>query len=208
MNRDSRLDEIRDLLDERTPYGTRPIAPTAPIAPFSQAAMDAADNLLIKAVNRIRRDEHAAADRLIDRAADLSFDDHEQMWPGINMAAVRIYSVLADQSELIDDVESAPGGEDAQLVDISHAIRTVSGSLAPDEGEALRYAVKEILTSADYHGIDRNHQERMREAIDLLPRGEHDRDLSADAPKPQRVAAIAAACRVSALLLDAFDGDC
>lgn len=198
----AQIAEISDALGERTPYGTVQLAPTAPLAPFSQAAMDAADNLLGKAITRLRRGDREAAERLITRAAEIPFDDHERSWPGVSMAALQVYRVLADQSEMIayyHDFEDEPPFE----IDI--AIRSIKLDLSAVEGAALRYSIDEILTASDYHGIDRHQQKCIRDVQALLPPGQYDRDLGPDASPKQRVEMIAAGCRVAALMLDAFE---
>lgn len=205
MNRETKLDDLWDQLDQRTPYGTRPIAPTAPLAPFSRAAMLAADNLLGKAIVRIRRGDQAGADRLVARAAEIPFDDHERMWPGTNLAAVQVYRVLADQSELCADFEYDDNEEDEPPYEVFLAVRSIKRDLRPHEMVELRAAVQEILIAPESHGIDRYQQEQMDVALTYLPPGESGRELGADAPLQQRVDAIAAACRVSVLLLDEFE---
>lgn len=202
----AQLAEVRDALGERTPFGTVQMAPTAPLAPFSQAAMTAADNLLVKAVSRLRRGDRVAADKLIARAAEIPFDDHERWWPGLNMATVQVYSVLADQSELIADHHDF---EDDIVVEapfeIDVVVRSITRDLSAVEGAALHYAIDEILTASDYHGIDRHQQKRISTVQAMLPQGEYDRDLGPDASPRQRVELIAAACRVAALMLDSID---
>ena len=199
-----RLDDIDAIRARRTPYGTHPVAPTASLAPFSQAAMRAAENLLVKAVDRMRSGEQTAADRLMGRAAEIPFDDHEGVWPGPTIAAQLLFDVLADHSELIADFEYDDEGNEPPL-EVHLAMRSIKGQLTPVEGEALRAVVQGVLTTAGEYGIDRLQEQRMRDVLDLLPRGNYHRDLPADASTQQRLEAIAAACRVSVLLLDVFD---
>lgn len=202
-----RIAELRDLLDERTPYGTVELAPTAPLAPFSQAAMDAADTLLIKAITRLRRGDREAAERLIARAADIPFDDHERSWPGVNMVPLQVYRVLADQSEVIADYHDLEDDfEDEPPLEIEIAIRSIRIDLSAVEGAALRYAIDELLTASDYHGIDSHQQKSIRKAQALLPAGEYNPDLGPESSPQQRIEMIEAGCRVAVLLLNSFDG--
>ncbi len=206
MNHGDERDEIDAIRAQRTPYGTHPIAPTASLAPFSRGALQAAQNLLVKAVDRTRSGEQDAAGRLIGRAADIPFDDHEGVWPGPAIAAHVLYGVIADQSELIADFEYDDYGNDAPF-EVYLAMRSIKGQLTPVEGEALREVVQEILTLSGEYGIDRLQESRMREVLELLPRGVYRRDLPADATRQERLDSIVAVCRVSALLLEAFDED-
>lgn len=206
MNRDTKFADLWNQLDQSTPYGTRLIAPTAPIASFSRAAMQAADNLLGKAIIRLRRGDQAAADRLVAKAAEIPFDDHEEMWPGTNMAAGQIYRVLADQSELCADFEYDDEGNEPPY-EVYLAVRGIKRDLEPHECVELRAAVEEILIAPDSHGIDRYQQEQMNVALTYLPPGDSARELGPDAPLQQRIDAISGACRVSALLLETFEED-
>lgn len=204
MDHGDGLDDIDALRAQRTPYGTHPVAPTASLAPFSQAAMRAAENLLVKAVDRMRSGEQDAAERLMGRAAELPFDDHEGVWPGPTIAAQLLFDVIADQSELSADFEYDEEGNQPPF-EVYLAMRSIKGQLTPVEGEALRAVVQGVLTTAGEYGIDRLQEQRMREVLDLLPRGDSQRDLPSDATRQQRLDAIGAACRVSVLLLDVFD---
>lgn len=118
----------------------------------------------------------------------------------------QVYSVLADQSELIADHHDF---EDDIVVEapfeIDVVVRSITRDLSAVEGAALHYAIDEILTASDYHGIDRHQQKRISTVQAMLPQGEYDRDLGPDASPRQRVELIAAACRVAALMLDSID---
>ncbi|GAA1709510.1 MULTISPECIES: hypothetical protein [Dietzia] len=200
------LDEIDAIYAQRTAFGTNPMAPTAPLGPFSQAAMQAAENLLVKALDRMGSGEQDAAERLMGRAAEIPFDDHEGVWPGPEVAADLLYNLIADHSELLAEFEFDDEGNEPPI-EVHLGIREIKGRLSPGEGEALREVMREILTVAGEYGIDRHQVGRLREVLELLPRGEYHRELPGDATTQQRLDSIAAACRVSALLLETFYGE-
>lgn len=205
---DGEPDEFNALLEQRTPYGSHPDAPTAPLAPFSQASMDAAQNLLIKATSRLQTGEPEAAERLMTHAASLAYDEHERMWPGPTMAAHMLFAVLSEQSEFIADFEDGDldyelGEESPLAVDLG--IRIVRRELDELEAAALRRAVEDVTSDGDFYGIDREQARRMLDVVQAMPESEHARDLPADASESRRVEVIRACCRVAVLLVDAFD---
>lgn len=210
MTIDDELGDLDALLGQRTPFGSTLVAPTAPLAPFSRAGTIAADNLLSKAVARLRAGEAEAAQRLMTRAASLAYDEHEGMWPGPAMAAHALFNVLADQSEFIADFEFDEAGREDESdeeppVAVDVGIRSVRTELDESEAGALRVTVQEVTSEGDYYGIDREQARRMHDAVQAMPEVEHPRELPADASEEQRVEMVRACCRVAVLLSDAFD---
>ena len=96
------LDDFADFLSRRGPLGNRPMAPTAALAPVSQGLAAAAKNLLRKARAALEKGDDPRADRFIERAMDLAFDEHEEVHPALVEAHMDLYLVL-DKRALLGD---------------------------------------------------------------------------------------------------------
>lgn len=89
-------------------------------------AMEGAQNLLDKAAKAIREGDDKRAERLIDRAAAMDWDDREERFPGVAGAEMLLYNLVTDVLEASHDDEHewldaaldvmAEGGRAAELV--------------------------------------------------------------------------------------------
>jgi hypothetical protein len=66
---------------------------------MSLAGGQAADNLLDKALARLRRSDPDAARRYVQRALELPFDDFEEAVPAVWAAHMRLFTALSDDLE-------------------------------------------------------------------------------------------------------------
>src|SRR5690625_7290895 len=102
---------------------------------MSQAAQDAAENLLDKAINGLLSGDSERAEKFIARAAAIPFDEHEQVWPGPMMADQMLHGFLSDFVEDWADAQEHP--EDYELVMWLHDdIARVVDKLDSDEGRS------------------------------------------------------------------------
>ena len=133
--------------------GDIPLRSTAALAPISQAQMDAATNLLDKALRALDAGDEDRARRFVDRAVALPWDDHEETHPAAMMAQQQLFVAVADALE--------DGGDDW----LAAAIDTFGS--AP---EGARYCLRDVLTSVlqDYELSDRE-QRRVRRLISGVP---------------------------------------
>lgn len=119
--------------------GDIPLRATAALAPISQAQMDAATNLLDKALRALDDGDEARARRFVDRTVALPFDEHEQVHPAAMMAHQQMFEAVTDALER--------GGDDWL------AAATDTFASAPDEA---RYCLRDVLRSVlqDYELTD------------------------------------------------------
>lgn len=66
---------------------------------ISSAQFRAAENLLTKAARSLSDGDPARADRLIDRVAQLPYDDRDGGSPGVDGASMLVYRIISDQFE-------------------------------------------------------------------------------------------------------------
>ncbi len=65
----------------------------------SLAQIDGAENLLNKAIRALAAGEAERVEHLIQRAAQLPYDEHEEGSPGVRAASMLVYRHLSDQLE-------------------------------------------------------------------------------------------------------------
>lgn len=165
---DDGFDTFDAEMARRSPYGIHPEAKTGALAPLSQAARDAAENLLDKAVDKIEAGDAERADRLISRAAAIPFDEHENIWPGPMMADQMLFGFLSGIAEDLADAQEHP--EDYESVEWLHDdIARAVDKLDAREGSALRDLVETMVSDADILGIHPREARGLAAAVRTLP---------------------------------------
>jgi len=152
--------------------GDIPLRATAALAPFSRAEMDAATNLLDKALRALDDGDEARARRFVDRAVALPYDEHEQVHPAAMTAHQQLFEAVTDAIE---------DGDDEWL---DAVIDTFAS--APEEA---RYCLRDVLTAVlqDYELSDGD-QRRLRRLIREVPERAELPDL--DLPPEQMATAV------------------
>jgi len=152
--------------------GDIPLRATAALAPFSRAEMDAAKNLLDKALRALDDGDEARARRFVDRAVALPYDEHEQVHPAAMTAQQQLFVAVTDAIE--------DGGDEW----LDAVIDTFAS--APEEA---RYCLRDVLTSVlqDYELTDGD-QRRLRRLIREVPERAELPDL--DLPPEQLATAV------------------
>ena len=69
---------------------------------FSRPLHVAADNLLDKALRALDQGDRERAQRYVERAARIPFDDHEEVQPGLFSAHMTLFSSVTDALEDCD----------------------------------------------------------------------------------------------------------
>ena len=137
--------------------GDIPLRATAALSPFSQAQMDAATNLLHKALRALDDGDEDRARRFVERAVALPYDEHERMHPAAMMAQQQLFSAVTDA---LDN-----GGDEW----LDAVIGTFAS--APEQGRfTLRDVLKEVLQ--DYQLSDREERHLRRITQDVPERTE------------------------------------
>ncbi len=77
------------------------------LSPFSRAGWQAADNLLTKAKRWFTSGDENRAMALVDRAAALPYDDHEDAAPAVLAAGMMLFSAITDELERSDEADYA-----------------------------------------------------------------------------------------------------
>ncbi len=75
------------------------------------AQITGAENLLTKAIRALAAGDDQRAERLMQRAAQMPYDDREEEFPGVGAASMLVYLLISDQLE-------ACGEEDATWLDV------------------------------------------------------------------------------------------
>lgn len=144
---DEGIDAFKAEMARRNAYGRHPDAKTAALSELSQAARDAAENLLNKAIDRLETGDEERAERFISRAAAIPFDEHERIWPGPMIADQMLHSLLCDFAEDWADAQEYP--EDFESVEWLHeCIAGIVDDLDTREGAALRDMVETMAADA------------------------------------------------------------
>ncbi len=167
--------------------GDIPLRSTAALSPFSRAQMDAATNLLNKALRALDDGDEARARRFVERAVALPYDEHEQMQPAARMAMQQLFVAVTDALEDGDD----------EWLDAA----TDTFASAPEQA---RYSLRDVLRDVlqDF-GLSDNEQRRLRRLIrDIPERAElHDLDL----PPEQLAAAVLEVLEGVIQFVDAYE---
>ena len=174
MDENDLFDRFRRHMEQEANRGLGdiPLRATAALAPFSRAEMDAATNLLDKALRALDDGDEARARRFAERAVALPFDEHEQVHPAAMTAHQQLFEAVTDA---IED----GGGEWLDAV-----IDTLAS--APEEA---RYCLRDVLTAVlqDYELSDGD-QRRLRRLIRDVPERAELSDL--DLPPEQLATAV------------------
>ncbi len=137
--------------------GDIPLRATAALSPFSLAQMDAATNLLEKALRALDNGDEDRARRFVERAVALPYDEHERMHPAAMMAQQQLFSAVTDA---LDN-----GGE--EWLDAA----TDTFASAPEQAKfTLRDVLKEVLQ--DYELPDGEERRLRRITKDVPERAE------------------------------------
>lgn len=103
---DAAMSEYLSRLIDR-PLGAVEVRSGQTLSPFSSALIAAADNLLDKADRALAAGDVRRATRLIDRAAALPYDEHEECAPAAFAATMLLFGVVTDALEDSDPDDSA-----------------------------------------------------------------------------------------------------
>ena len=174
MDENDLFDRFRRHMEQEANRGLGdiPLRATAALAPFSRAEMDAAKNLLDKALRALDDGDEARARRFVDRAIALPYDEHEQVHPAAMTAQQQLFVAVTDAIE--------NGGDEW----LDAVIDTFAS--APEEA---RYCLRDVLTSVlqDYELTDGD-QRRLRRLIREVPERAELPDL--DLPPEQLATAV------------------
>jgi hypothetical protein len=116
------------------PFGPLRRASSRAQQPFSLAGRYAAENLLSKARRALRETNDARARSLVERAAGLPFDEHEQEAPAAMVAHMELFELVSDalgQSEENDSrwleavVETAEHGDESARFELRSVLAAI-----------------------------------------------------------------------------------
>jgi len=157
MNKDvpARFDELMAARAD-TPFGDTELVSGRTLQPFSIAGQSAADNLLAKALRALDAGDHGRARMLVDRAARLPYDRHEETCPAASQAQMALFN------RVVDELEAAPEGDTRWL---DAAIEVLESA-----DEAGRCDLRDVLVTVDkeYH-LARRERATLRAAIVAVP---------------------------------------
>jgi hypothetical protein len=161
---------LRQQADQ--PFGDAFLASGRNLAPYSQAGMAAAENLLTKADRALGRGELDRARHFVARAAALNYDDHEKTAPAARTVHMMLFNAV------VDELEDADRG-DSQWLEAAEAALAASDAWGRSE---LRHILH--LVSGDYV-IERKESRRIATMGADVPRGQ---GLPEAAPSPTDLA--------------------
>lgn len=167
MAHDRRLTSEENLA-RRTAYGLHPDSKTGALAPVSEAAMEAAFNLLDKALARMVDGAEEVAGKLISRAAALPFDEHLGLWPGPYTADQMLFDFLCSVAEDASLDQQDPDDHD-YVEGLYDDIARVVPQLDDREGSVLRDIVETIVSDSKILGVSRAESEALAAAVRDLP---------------------------------------
>jgi len=167
MTDDRRLTLDEDLA-RRTAYGLHPDVKTGALAEISEAAMDAAFNLLDKALTRMVDGDEQRAAKLISRVASLPFDEHLELWPGPYTADQMLFDFLCNVAETASLDQQHPD-DDGHLDQLYDDVARVVPLLDAREGAIYRDIVETIVSDAVMLGIPRDEAGVLADAVRPLP---------------------------------------
>lgn len=98
---ESSAQRMSAYLDERAarPFGNLEISSGRALSSFSKSSFTAASNLLAKADDALIRGDRERADRFMERAAALNYDDHEQTAPAAFASHMMLFDAVTDALE-------------------------------------------------------------------------------------------------------------
>jgi len=156
--------------------GDIPLRATAALSPFSRAQMDAATNLLTKALRALDDGDEARARPFVERAVALPYDEHEQMHPAAMMAVQQLFGAVTDAlgnggdewlDAATDTFASAP--EQAR-----YCLRDVLGDVLQDyqltdgEQRRLRRLIRDVPERAELPALDLPPEEMATALLEVL----------------------------------------
>ena len=147
-----------DLIAARadTPFGDTELVSRRALQPFSIAGQKAADNLLAKALRALDAGDHDRARALVDRAARLPYDRHEETWPAAAQASMALFNLV------VEELESAPESDTRWLDAAVEVLGTVD-----DNG---RCDLRDVLVVVDKeYDITRGERATLRAAVVDVP---------------------------------------
>lgn len=156
--------------------GDIPLRPTAALAPISRAQMEAATNLLDKALRALDTDDEARARRFVERAVALPWDEHEQMHPAAMMAHQQMYDIVTDALEQGGDEWLAAAtdtlhaaGEEARYCLRDTLVAVLNAyELTPAEERRARLLIKDVPPRAELPDLDLPPEELTTAILDVL----------------------------------------
>ena len=174
MAEDDIYDSFRQFMKDEANRGLGdiPLRSTAALAPISRAQMDAATNLLDKALRALDDGDETKARRFVERAVALPYDDHEETHPAASMVQQQLFSAVVDALE--------DGGDEW--------LYAASGTFA-SAPEQARFCLRDVFRDVlqDYELSDAE-QKRLRRLIRDVPERAELRDL--DLPAAQLVTVV------------------
>lgn len=188
---DGHLDRFLAERPDR-PFGNVDSMSGLVLQPFSIAGQQSARNLLTKARRALDGGDLDRATRLVDRAARLPYDQHEQAPPVAIVASLELFSEVVDALEVADP-------DDSRWLDAALAV------LADSERESVRCELGQVLAAIEQdYTPNPSESAKIRLAVAGIPERPELRDLRlAPAELGDQVLAILAACRAYRTALDA-----
>jgi len=163
-------------LEANRGLGDIPLRATAALSPFSQAQMDAATNLLNKALRALNDGDEAKARRLVERAVALPYDEHEDTHPAAMMAHQQLFGAVVDALEGGDDewidaaaatMASAPEQARCCLRDVLRDVRQ-DYEVSDAEQKRLRGLVRDVPERADLRDLELEGEQLAKAVLEVL----------------------------------------
>ena len=163
-------------LEANRGLGDIPLRATAALSPFSQAQMDAATNLLNKALRALDDGDEAKARRLVERAVALPYDEHEETHPAAMMAHQQLFGAVVDALEGGDDewidaaaatMASAPEQARCCLRDVLRDVRQ-DYEVSDAEQKRLRGLVRDVPERADLRDLELEGEQLAKAVLEVL----------------------------------------
>ena len=145
-------------------FGNAELVSGRTLDPFSRAGLTAAGNLLTKAERALADGNPERARHMVDRAAALSYDDHEQTAPAAFAASMMLFSAVADALERSSEGDSRWLGA---------AVEALSSTAGWGQSE-LRHVL--VVIHQDYE-VEPRESRIIENAVDDLPERAELRDV-------------------------------
>ncbi|KNX37915.1 hypothetical protein [Luteipulveratus halotolerans] len=149
-------DDVLRLYDPDRPLGAVGSVSGHALQPFSRAGMEAADNLLRKAKRALAAGDDQRAQRFVDRALSLPYDEHEHTRPALFSAHMALFNVV------MDALERCPEDDSTWLDAALDVLARLEGTARDDLREVL------AVVDTDY-AIKRAESHRLQAAIRGIP---------------------------------------
>ena len=178
MDENDVFDRFRRHMEQEANRGLGdiPLRATAALAPFSRAEMDAATNLLDKALRALDDGDEARARRFVDRAVALPYDEHEQVHPAAMTAHQQLFEAVTDAIEdggdewlgaVIDTLASAPEEAKYCLRDVLTAVLQ-DYELSDGDQRRLRRLIREVPERAELSDLELPPEKLATAVLDVL----------------------------------------